>query len=104
MYTIKIHFEQTGKGPVIIRQAEQGSTLLELALNNGINLRHDCGGICACTTCHLHVNGGMKYISTRHAREQAFIGRLPNAKPQSRLACQSILLDGSGDLELFIPD
>jgi ferredoxin, 2Fe-2S len=104
MYTIKIHFEQADKEPVIIHEAEEGSTLLELALNNGISLPHDCGGICACTTCHLYVNRGMKYITERQAREQAFIGRVAKAKPQSRLACQSVLLDGSGDLELIIPD
>jgi len=38
-------------------------SLLELALENGINIEHACGGVCACSTCHVYVEEGMDQIT-----------------------------------------
>lgn len=104
MYTIKINFEEKGKEPVVLENIEPGNSLLEVALMNDIELHHNCGGVCACTTCHLYVEKGMEHLEELSDREEDFIDRAVNPKLNSRLGCQSLLLDGDGEVEIIIPD
>lgn len=104
MYTIKFNFEQKGLEPVILENVEPGQTLLEIALKNDIELHHNCGGVCACTTCHLYVEKGMDSIDEITDREEDFIDRAVNPKLNSRLGCQSLLLGGGGEIEVLLPD
>lgn len=104
MYTVKIKFEQKGVEPVVFKNVEPGQTLLELALKNDIELHHNCGGVCACTTCHLYIDNGMEFIDELSDKEEDFIDRAVNPRLNSRLGCQSLLLDGSGEVEVTLPD
>ena len=105
MYTIRFRFEQKGLQPVSLNDIEPGQTLLEIALKNNIELHHNCGGICACTTCHLYIENGMDSIVEISNREEDFIDRAVNPALNSRLGCQSLLLEeGSGEVEVTIPD
>jgi ferredoxin, 2Fe-2S len=104
MYTIKFKFEQKGLEPVTLKNIEPGQTLLEIALKNEIELNHKCGGICSCTTCHLYVEEGMDNIYKMTNREEDFIDRAVNPALNSRLGCQSLLLDGTGVIEVTLPD
>ncbi len=104
MYKIKLNFEQKGLEPVTFENVEAGQSLLELALKNDIELHHNCGGVCACTTCHLYVEKGMEFIDELSDREEDFIDRAANPRLNSRLGCQSLLLDGSGEIEVTLPD
>lgn len=104
MYTVKIRFEEKGMEPVTFTNVEAGQTLLELALKNDIELHHNCGGVCACTTCHLYIEKGMEYLDELSDREEDFIDRAVNPRLNSRLGCQSLLLKGSGEIEVTLPD
>ncbi len=104
MYTIKFNFEQKDLKPVVLSNIESGQSILEIALKNDIELHHNCGGVCACTTCHLYVEKGMEYIDELSDREEDFIDRAMNPRLNSRLGCQSLLLDGSGEIEVTLPD
>ena len=104
MYKVKLNFEQKGLEPVTFENVEAGQSLLELALKNDIELHHNCGGVCACTTCHLYVEKGMEFIDELSDREEDFIDRAANPRLNSRLGCQSLLLDGSGEIEVTLPD
>lgn len=104
MYTIKFNFEQKDLVPVVLSNIESGQSILEIALKNDIELHHNCGGVCACTTCHLYVEKGMEYIDELTDREEDFIDRAMNPRLNSRLGCQSLLLDGSGEIEVTLPD
>ena len=104
MYTIKFNFEEKGKEPVVLDNIEAGNSLLEVALMNDIELHHNCGGVCACTTCHLYVEKGMGHLEELSDREEDFIDRAVNPKLNSRLGCQSLLLDGDGVVEVLLPD
>jgi 2Fe-2S ferredoxin len=104
MYTIKFNFEQKGLETVVLPQIEEGQTLLEIALKNNIELHHNCGGVCACTTCHLYIDKGMEFIDELTDREEDFIDRAVNPRLNSRLGCQSLLLKGSGEIEVTLPD
>jgi ferredoxin, 2Fe-2S len=104
MYTIKIKFEEKGMAPVTLENIEQGQTLLEVLLKNDIELHHNCGGVCACTTCHLYIEKGMDQIDEITDREEDYIDRAVNPRLNSRLGCQSLLLEGGGVVELTLPD
>ena len=104
MYTVKFKFEQQGLEPVVFINVEDGQSLLEIALKNDIELHHNCGGVCACTTCHLYVEKGMEFIDEISDKEEDFIDRAVNPRLNSRLGCQSVLLEGEGEIEATIPD
>jgi 2Fe-2S ferredoxin len=104
MYTVKFSFEQKGLEPVVLENIEPGLSLLEIALMNDIDLHHNCGGVCACTTCHLYIDEGMDSIEEISDREEDFIDRAVNPRLNSRLGCQSLLLDGDGEIKVTIPD
>ena len=83
--------------------AEEES-LLEIALKNNIRLHHNCGGVCACSTCHLYIDSHPEYLEELSDREEDFIDRARNPQLNSRLGCQCVLLAGSGELNVTIPD
>ena len=105
MYHIKYQFEQKGVAPKVIEFEADGRSLLELALENNIELHHNCGMVCACSTCHLYVEQGMDQLPEITDREEDFIDRARNPRINSRLGCQCILEEGgSGDVTVTLPD
>lgn len=104
MYNITFKFEQKGLEPIIIEKAESNQSILEVALKNDIDLHHNCGGVCACSTCHIYINNGEDLVEELSDKEEDFIDRAINPRLNSRLSCQCILLDGSGDIVVTLPD
>ena len=104
MYTVKINFEQKGLAPVTLENIEPDQSLLEVCLDNDIELHHNCGAVCACSTCHLYVNKGMDYLEEISDKEEDFIDRAVNPRINSRLGCQCVLLDDDGEIEVTLPD
>ena len=104
MYTIRFKFEQAGLEPITLTNIEEGQSLLEVALKNDIELHHNCGGVCACSTCHLYVNKGEDSLEELSDKEEDFIDRAVNPRLSSRLGCQCLLLDGDGEVEVTLPD
>ena len=90
--------------PVTLQQIAAGQSLLEVALKHDIELHHNCGGVCACSTCHLYVNKGEDYLEELSDKEEDFIDRAVNPRINSRLGCQCLLLDGGGEVEVTLPD
>ncbi len=104
MYTIRFNFEQKGLSPIILNNVEGGQSLLEIALNNDIELHHNCGGVCACSTCHLYVEKGADFLEELSDREEDFIDRAVSPKLNSRLGCQCVLNNSTGEIEIILPD
>jgi 2Fe-2S ferredoxin len=104
MYTIKINFEQPGLKPVVLQNIEKGQSLLEVILKNDIELHHNCGGVCACSTCHLYVNKGEDFLEELSDKEEDFIDRAVNPRLNSRLGCQCLLLEDGVEVEVTLPD
>ena len=101
MYTIKFNFEQKGLEPVTFENVEAGQSLLELALKNDIELHHNCGGVCACTTCHVIVREGGGSLNEAEEEEEDLLDRAWGLTPTSRLSCQAIL--SNADVTIEIP-
>lgn len=104
MYTIKVNFEQKGLEPVTLENIAPGDSLLEVLLDHDIELHHNCGAVCACSTCHLYVDKGMDNLEEISDREEDFIDRAVNPRLNSRLGCQCVLQEGEGEIEVTLPD
>ncbi|MBS4042625.1 MAG: 2Fe-2S iron-sulfur cluster binding domain-containing protein [Chitinophagaceae bacterium] len=104
MYTIKINFEQKGLEPQTIETNAIGDSLLEILLDNNIELHHNCGAVCACSTCHLYLEKGDDFVEELSDKEEDFIDRAVNPRINSRLGCQCVLQPGSGTIEVTLPD
>ena len=75
-------------------RARVGDTLLDAAIDNGIDLPHECGGNCACTTCHVCVESGAEHLSAMEPVECDRLSTADKRTPKSRLACQALLVGG----------
>ena len=104
MYTIHFKFEQKELDPVTIENVAPGQSILEVALENNIELHHNCGMVCACSTCHIYLEKGEEYVPEISDKEEDFIDRARNPKLNSRLGCQCILEEEDGEIEVTIPD
>ena len=102
MYTIKILF-QDAKEPVLLEGIKAEESLLEVCRANNIELGHECGGICSCTTCCVYVAKGNELLAPASKRENDVLAKKGKSTVMSRLGCQSLLLEGSGEIEIMIP-
>jgi ferredoxin, 2Fe-2S len=70
-------------------------SLLDIALDNDIDIDHNCGGNCACTTCCVYVEEGALLLSEMETEEKETLEENEKLLPNLRLACQSrIIGDG----------
>jgi 2Fe-2S ferredoxin len=104
MYNITFKFEQKGLEPITLTNIESDQSILEVALKNDIDLHHNCGGVCACSTCHLYVEQGENLVEELSDKEEDFIDRAINPRLNSRLGCQCVLQEGSGNIVVTLPD
>jgi ferredoxin, 2Fe-2S len=105
MYSITFKFEEKGLAPITLENVSEDQSILEVALNNDINLHHNCGGVCACSTCHLYLEKGEEFVDEITDKEEDFIDRAVNPRLNSRLGCQCVLHTGkSGELIVTLPD
>lgn len=69
--------------------ANEGDTLLEVALAHDVPLMHACGGFCACTTCHVKVLAGADHLSDLEDEEIDRVETAEGNDDTSRLGCQA---------------
>src|SRR5579871_3879962 len=76
----------------------EGWTVMEGAVKNAIpGIDADCGGACACATCHVFVVSAPEDLSERNAMESSMLDFAEDVRDTSRLSCQiriSAQLDG----------
>jgi 2Fe-2S ferredoxin len=98
----KIIFEFEDKALSTIElEAFDGDSVLDVALDEGIELHHNCGAVCACSTCHVYIEEGMENLPEITDKEDDFIDRAINPTINSRLGCQCKI---GGDVRVKIPD
>jgi ferredoxin len=78
-----------------------GTTLLEAARAAGAPVGDACGGVCACSTCHVHVERGGDLLALPEEDEEDTLDKAFDVRPSSRLACQArILREGRVELRV----
>ncbi|MFT4538101.1 MAG: 2Fe-2S ferredoxin [Planctomycetota bacterium] len=84
------------------RDGQPGS-ILDIGLANDIDIDHACGGVTACSTCHVIFREGGQSCSEATDDEEDMLDLAPGLEPTSRLACQAVP-DGSVEVVVEIPD
>ena len=93
----RVTFLPAGKSAEVAR----GASLLEAADLAGVDLPSNCGGVCACTTCHVWVERGLDSLSEIEEREDDKLQEAVGLSAHSRLACQAKV--GGEDVVVRVP-
>lgn len=79
-----------------------GTSLLEAARKCGAKMGSNCGGVCACSTCHSYVKQGGDALSEQEDRESDRLDMAFDVKSTSRLGCQSLIEKPAAELTVEI--
>ena len=99
-HKVTFRFEKN-PGTVTTVEVMEGDTVLDATHDNGIHLNHNCGAVCACSTCQVYIDKGMESLPEISDKEEDFIDRAINPQINSRLGCQCVV---TADIEVTIPD
>ena len=101
----KITYIDSGGTPRTV-DAELGSTVMETAIRNNIpGIEAECGGACACATCHVYVDEAWRgKTGEKSAMEESMLDFAENVEPNSRLSCQIKVSDALDSLVVRLPE
>ena len=86
--------------------AKPGTTVMENAVKNSVpGIEAECGGACACATCHVYVDDAWKEkVGDPDAMEEDMLDFAWEVKPNSRLSCQIKVTDEMDGLVVNVPE
>jgi len=93
----RVTFQPSGRSA----EVAPGTSILDAADAAGVELPHNCGGVCACVTCHVWVEEGLASLPEATEREEDRLDEAVGLSPVSRLGCQARV--GAADLLVRIP-
>ncbi|HEY9219714.1 MAG TPA: 2Fe-2S iron-sulfur cluster-binding protein [Phenylobacterium sp.] len=98
------YIEFDGKEHVI--DVRNGLSVMEGAVKNNIpGIDADCGGACACATCHVYVDEAWRdKVGASSAMEESMLDFAENVEPNSRLSCQIKVSDELDGLVVRMPE
>jgi 2Fe-2S ferredoxin len=101
----KITF-RTHDGQAHVVEAEIGATVMETAIKNMVpGIEAECGGACACATCHVYVDPAWTSVTgTPEPMEEDMLDFAYDVKPTSRLSCQIKVTAALDGLEVSVPE
>lgn len=67
--------------------------LLEIAEENGVKVGSACGGVCACSSCHVYIREGLGSLEEMEEAEEDRLDMGFDVRPYSRLGCQTVVQD-----------
>jgi 2Fe-2S ferredoxin len=85
---------------------KSGLTVMEGAVKNNIpGIDADCGGACACATCHVYVDPAwLEKVGAASAMEESMLDFAEGVQPNSRLSCQIKVTDDLDGLKVTTPE
>lgn len=86
--------------------ADNGSTVMENAVRNGVpGIEAECGGACACATCHVYVaDDWSERVGRPEPMEEDMLDFAYDVRPTSRLSCQIRVSDDLDGLVVSVPE
>ena len=84
----KVRFEPDG----IEIDVPVGTSILEASNKAHAQVGSACGGVCACSTCHVFVKQGLDDLAPSSDREEDILDKAFDVRPSSRLGCQAKIL------------
>ena len=80
---------ETGTQQDVTVEVEPGTSLLKAAKKGGAEVGYACGGVCACSTCHVYVKEGRDSLSEQEEAEEDILDKAFDVRATSRLGCQT---------------
>jgi 2Fe-2S ferredoxin len=74
-------------------EVPEGTSILNAAKKAGAQVGYACGGVCACSTCHVYVKEGLDSLSEQSEKEEDILDKAFDVRSSSRLGCQSKVSD-----------
>ena len=83
-----------------------GWSLMQAATSNGVEgMDAECGGSCACATCHCYVESHLDSLAPPQENELAMLENVAaERRPNSRLACQIKMCDSIDGVTVRLPE
>ncbi|MGV8840977.1 MAG: 2Fe-2S iron-sulfur cluster-binding protein [Bauldia sp.] len=93
-------------GTSFVVEAENGMTVMEAAIHNQVpGIEAECGGACACATCHVYVEEPFKEIVGEPSpMEEDMLDFGYDVRPNSRLSCQIRVSDELDGMVVKVPE
>ena len=87
-------------------EAETGKSLMQNAIDNAVpGIDADCGGACACGTCHCFIGADWQGLTGEaDAMEEAMLGMRPDRTESSRLSCQIQVTEDMDGMVVQLPE
>lgn len=90
-------------GKTHILDAVEGWRVMEIIRDHGLPIKAECGGACACATCHVYVDDDwLDRISPMNEEEEDMLDEAFNLEDNSRLSCQIIMNEDLNGLKVTI--
>ena len=98
------YIEFNGEQHVV--DVKPGMTVMEGAVKHSVpGIDADCGGACACATCHVYVDPAWREkVGERKAMEESMLDFADNVEPTSRLSCQITVTEELEGLIVRLPE
>jgi 2Fe-2S ferredoxin len=98
------YIEHNGSEHVI--DVKNGLSVMEGAVKSNIpGIDADCGGACACATCHVYVDAAWQdKVGSKSPMEESMLDFAENVEPNSRLSCQIKVTDQLDGLVVRMPE
>ncbi|ABQ66656.1 ferredoxin [Rhizorhabdus wittichii RW1] len=93
-------------GAVTIARGDNGFSLMEVAKRHGVSgIVAECGGSCACATCHVHVDAAwLEAVGEPNPGEADMLDFARGRRPDSRLSCQIRITPALDGLIVHVPE
>ncbi len=87
-------------------ETKAGTSIMEAAVQNMIpGIDADCGGACACATCHVYVaEGWLEKLKDKDDMEDSMLDFAEGVQDNSRLSCQILMNDGLDGITVTTPE
>jgi len=95
--TARVHFVEQD----LTTEVPLGTSILDAARKIGAPEGDACGGVCACSTCHVYVEEGDELLSEAEEEEEDILDKAFDVRMESRLGCQAKIAR-SGTLKVRI--
>jgi ferredoxin, 2Fe-2S len=98
------YIEHNGKEHTI--EVPLGSTVMEGAIKNRVpGIDADCGGACACATCHVYVDAAwVGKLAKAGSMEESMLDFAEGVTPESRLSCQIAITEELDGIIVRLPE
>ena len=93
------------KGRDHVLEGRDGWSVMEILRDGGLDIAAECGGACACATCHVYVDAAWQdKTGEKSAMEESMLDFAENVEPSSRLSCQIKVSDALDGLVVRMPE